>query len=370
MVALGHEGSALTRRGRRMRRVVLLGAGSVALTVLLLELGLRLLGVEPVAVNPDQRHFWAYDPVLGWVSRAGASGPFDNGLFRVHVEIGARGLRGPDHPYEKPPGTRRIVVVGDSFAWGFGVEWADGFPARLEASLPDTEVIDGAVSGYSTDQSLIWLRREGLRYEPDTVVYVLSGNDDIMNHMRRAYWIYYKPVFRLVPPHGLVLEGVPVPRASRLERALHGLRSRSALARATEVAWLGQEAAFVNPAHPLPGPADAHRLTVALVNAMRAAARSVGAELVVVATPQFWFSPTGSYPRLLAELREAGHDVIDVVSLPDWDARTMEIPGDGHWNARGHALVAEALTARLGRAAGAGAQAPRDPEPVARAARP
>jgi lysophospholipase L1-like esterase len=353
-----------------MRRIALLGSGSLVLTILLLESGLRLLGVEPVAVNPDQRHFWAYDPLLGWASRAGASGPFDNGFFRVHVEIGSRGLRGPERPYEKPPGTRRIVVVGDSFAWGFGVEWADGLAARLEAALPDTEVVDGAVSGYSTDQSLIWLRREGLRYEPDTVVYVLSGNDDIMNHMRRAYWIYYKPVFRLAPPHGLVLEGVPVPRASRRERALHALRSRSALARAIETALLGREAAFVNPAHPLPGTADAHRLTVALVNAMRAAARSVGADLVVVATPRFWFSPTGSYARLLAELREAGHDVIDVVAVPGWDAGTMEIPGDGHWNARGHALVAEALAARLGGVKADDPQPASEAEPEARSARP
>ncbi len=39
--------------------------------------------------------------------------------------------------------------------------------------------------------------------------------------------------------------------------------------------------------------------------------------------------------------------MIDVVSLSGWDAASMQIPGDGHWNDLGHAFVAEALAESL-----------------------
>jgi hypothetical protein len=80
---------------------------------------------------------------------------------------------------------------------------------------------------------------------------------------------------------------------------------------------------------------------------MRAEARRAGASFLVAAISQFWSSPYGSYSRLVSELRSAGHDVIDVVAEPGWDAKAMLIPGDGHWNTRGNAFVAGLLADRL-----------------------
>ena len=332
-------------------RIALLAA-SVLVAGLALEIGLRLLGAGPVPVNPDQRSLWTHHPQLGWISQAGYEGSFETDFFSVDVAINSKGLRGEEVGLEKPEGVRRVLVVGDSFAWGFGVEQEDTFTARLESALPATQVINGAVSGYSTDQALLWLRLEGKQYEPDVVGYVLSGNDDIMNHMQVAYWIYYKPSYRLDPQSGLMLQGVPVPRPGFAERLHHALRSHSALARAVEVALLGHEAAFVYLADAYPDPRDPHRLTVALVNALRSEARRVGASFVVVANSQFWFSPSGSYERLIDELGRAGHDVVDVESQPGWDPVAMQIPGDGHWNARGHEFVSGLLAKRLDENAG------------------
>lgn len=335
-------------RGADLGRNIALAFASIVFAAGLCELGLRLAGGEPVAVNPDQRHFWVHHPTLGWANRPGASGVFDNGYFRVHVAINSRGLRGPEVPLARPDDVRRVVVVGDSFAWGFGVEEDETFAARLESSLPALQVINGAVSGYSNDQELLWLRDEGIRYQPQLVVASLSGNDDIMNHMGRTYWVYYKPSFWLDARGRLVLQGVPVPLASPSERLRHALRSRSALARVIESAVLGHEADYVNPSRDLPDPEDPHRLTLALLEAMSAAARRQGADFLIVANSQFWFSPSGSYERLLAELRAVGLDVVDVEALPGWEPEAMQILGDGHWNARGHDFVARALAAEVG----------------------
>ena len=218
------------RTSTGLSRRIALALVSIALAGAGLEFALRLLGAGPVAANPDQRSLWAYHPHLGWTNRVGHRGVFDNGHFRVHVAINALGLRGPEVTAPKPPSTRRVLVIGDSFAWGFGVEYEEIFGTRLAADLPNTDVINGGVSGYSTDQALLWLRTEGRRYEHDVVVYVLSGNDDIMNHMQLAYWIYYKPSFRLTGEGNLVLQGVPVLRSSASDRFRHALRSRSAIA--------------------------------------------------------------------------------------------------------------------------------------------
>ena len=207
----------MTTWGGRAGRIAL-AAASFAMAGVALEVALRLLGAGPVPVNPDQRSLWAHHPKLGWTSRAGYEGTFDNGFFSVHVAINSRGLRGDEVSLQKPVGVRRVLVVGDSFGWGFGVEQEDTFGARLERALPDTEVINGAVSGYSTDQVLLWLRLEGRQYAPDVVVYALSGNDDIMNHMQVAYWTYYKPSYGLDRHAGLLLQGVPVPKAGLSER--------------------------------------------------------------------------------------------------------------------------------------------------------
>lgn len=338
-------------RWRPNAQRVALACVSLLLALGFAEIGLRLLDLGPLAVNPDQRHFWRHDPVLGWHSHPGREGPFSTEFFDVQVSINSRGLRDAETTLEKPDGIRRVVVIGDSFAWGYGVEQAETFSSLLESALPATEVINGGVSGYSTDQALLWLRRDGIRYAPDVVVYVLSGNDDVMNHMKRVYWIYDKPSFRLRDGGTLELEGVPVPQPSRVTRARHWLRARSALVHLAEVStlfhtllpWL--TAAQDTLAHPL-DTGDPHRLTVALVGAMRDAARGIGASLVVVSYSGYWYSPHGSYERLVGELRRAGHDVLDVEALSGWNYEAMVIQGDGHWNARGHAFVAEALLER------------------------
>lgn len=339
-------GAAQPGEGRR-RQQVALALAAFLVGGLLAELGLRQVGVRPVAVNPDQQSLWVHHPQLGWTSRPDYDGVLDNGFSRVHVHTNSLGLRGPERSLARPAHGRRLLVVGDSLAWGFGVEDEATFAARVERAVPGVEVINGGVSGYSTDQALLWLQLQGLRFQPDEVVYVLAGNDDIMNHMQVAYWIYYKPSFRLGAHGELQLRGVPVPRPGVGERLRHVLRSHSAIAKAIEVAWSGHEAPFVYLADGYPDPRDPHRLTVALVSAMHRLAGSVGASFVVLADSQFWFSPEGSYDRLLRELRRAGHDVLDIDSSPGWSPETMRIPGDGHWNERGHDFIARQLVRRL-----------------------
>jgi len=103
--------------------------------------------------------------------------------FSVRVATNALGFREPRLPAPKPPDTVRIVVIGDSFTQGYGVEEADSYPRQLEVLLGARdhsrryEVINLGVPGTSPPDYLYNLREFGMAYHPDVVVVGLMAND-------------------------------------------------------------------------------------------------------------------------------------------------------------------------------------------------
>lgn len=87
-------------------------------------------------------------------------------------------LRDQETSYHNSVGHRRILVIGDSLVWGFGVGDGQTFSDILERELPDTEVINMGVIGYGTGEQYLLLKGEGMKYHPDIVLLVFSiGND-------------------------------------------------------------------------------------------------------------------------------------------------------------------------------------------------
>jgi hypothetical protein len=104
----------------------------------------------------------------------------------IPVDINAHGLRGPETTYEKPPGTYRILNLGDSVAMGWGVREENTYGQELEALLNEHstgdlryEVINAAVPGWNLENSLAYLQAEGLKYEPDLILLDLTIANDI-----------------------------------------------------------------------------------------------------------------------------------------------------------------------------------------------
>jgi len=95
------------------------------------------------------------------------------------------GYRDRERSRAKPAGTRRVVALGDSFAWGVGVEFEDAWPQRLERGLARRrggtwEVVNLSREGMNTVEQAEQLATEGLAYEPDLVVlgYCLNDSED------------------------------------------------------------------------------------------------------------------------------------------------------------------------------------------------
>jgi lysophospholipase L1-like esterase len=327
---------------------------STLLALFLSEIALRLMGFKPLYVSPERDRFWKYDSLLGWAHQTGQEGIFETPQFRTVVRINEKGLRDRSHSYERQNDIGRILVLGDSFAWGYGVEESERFSQLLEKSL-NVEVINAGVSGYSTDQELLWYKNEGIKYDTDFVILVLAGNDVGDNDQQLVNTIYYKPKFVLENGQ-LALKGYPVPKTSPHGRFIYSLSQRSALAyflvkRYFDLLSLYKKTKVNSHRANLPGSSistksEPFKLTIALIDEMRNIAESRKAKFMIVATDRWWNSPsTETYKDFINALRTEGFLVLDVESMPGFNPEEMLIPDDGHWSRAGHEFVAEQIKA-------------------------
>lgn len=101
----------------------------------------------------------------------------------VDVSTNSLGLRGYEVNLTKSPGTKRILVLGDSYTYGTFVGDNETYCAVLENLLQQenrsVEVINaGYADGWSPDEHYAWLVNTGLNFQPDYIIYgFFIGND-------------------------------------------------------------------------------------------------------------------------------------------------------------------------------------------------
>ena len=145
-----------------------------------------------------------YDPLLGWRHVPNRIAKIVTCDCEVLERFNSRGVRGPEYPIEKNDGEYRIVILGDSFAEGYCVEFEELFSEVMKRRLIErarrqVEVINLGVAGYSTDQELLLFQTEGKLYRPDLTILMFHDNDVWSN--RQAFYPSWgrghKPLFQL-----------------------------------------------------------------------------------------------------------------------------------------------------------------------------
>jgi len=254
-------------------------------------------------------------------------------------EVNRDGFRGPDVAREKPPGTFRIIVLGDSVTFGLGVPTEETFTARLGASLaakrspndPRYEVLNFGVSGYGTAQEIHLLEVKGLAYHPDLVLLVYIVNDPLGPEL-----------LALSLREVAELERRPLNVAAHHSELLGLVLDRIGLLRQTGRTEATYDAAYRNPqawAGVTDGLAELARL-----------GREHDFRVAVVVFPLLY--DFAHYP--CARYHEQVRDAVARVGVPFLDLR-FELPlreatgyrlnvlDDTHPNARGHADAAVAI---------------------------
>jgi len=159
-------------------------AGRVAIVACSLAIGLlvaeglvRFLDVAPeVETMSDEVFRYSENPRIGWE-------PVPSAERKASPrEANELGYRDRNHPLAKPPGVLRIIVIGDSIAYGTRITDDQAiFPRVLEMELRRkgvlAEVQNFGVPGYNTQQEVETLVAKGLTYAPDIVIVAYCLND-------------------------------------------------------------------------------------------------------------------------------------------------------------------------------------------------
>jgi lysophospholipase L1-like esterase len=156
------------------------------------------------------KHF-TWSPSLGWKGRAHFCGHFARPEFFHEICQNSAGFRDEDHSLEKKEGKFRVLVLGDSFVYGFGVNQGEVFSEVMKREDSSLEVINAGMSGYSTDIEYLYLRDEGVLYKPDLVLVAFYLNDVWENNLKTfedGKW--QKPFFEW-DDHTLTLTNLPIP---------------------------------------------------------------------------------------------------------------------------------------------------------------
>ncbi len=333
---------ALLRGSREITLRLLLVAASGLAVLLVGEAVCR-------AFFPDERLRYAPDDAALYIMRPNQRGVLQlaNGRPTPPVHINSLGFRGGEPP---PDPARRLLVLGDSFAFGQGVAEDETLVARLDRALgAELAAVNGSQPGYGLFQMRATLDRVGPSLRPEHVVVILwqgdllrqPPSDEERARVHRASRLFdlvktsvfvthvYRRFERLVASHGVYLLDL---RVGELE---------------------------------VPAPDDPERVVRAYLQGWEAdrprlaglveRARSLGAGTsVVLWTREGYAGPgeAGLAGRLEAELAAFARDRdVSVTSLRRvlgaHPRGALLIPGDGHPTAFAHCLVAQHVLGAL-----------------------
>lgn len=261
----------------------------------------------------------------------------------VDVVINSIGFREREYALEKPPGVRRIVVLGDSFTFGTGVEFADTFSKRLERRLNESgrpyQVINFGVSGYDTIRELATFREVAAAFKPDLVIvaYVLNDADPEValaspRVVRADVGSLLTPLHIFLKDHSLLYRYLAPSVGALLARFQLGypVGTTHEISRAYDEhspGWVASRQALLD---------------------IAAGAREIGADVLVVVFPmmvEFSSYPLAHVHKTIIQFaRSHGLAVLDL--LPRFagrDASELTVFLDGHPNARAHAIFADGI---------------------------
>ena len=335
------------------RREWLLAAGSLGACLLLAAAAEAILRWRPPASleRTPLASPVVYSAAYGWELRRSWRGRDAGG---APITLDAQGRRLVPRPAAAVRTARRVLMLGDSIAFGPGVSDEETFSHRLQEVDPALEVLNLSVPGYGTDQALLRLQREGVALRPDVVVLHFCVANDVVDNALSVY-LYDarrpKPYFTL-EGGGLKLHDGHL-RQRALVRLASALQERSYLINA-----LGSARARADEPAPeghfqqrekrvLRDLAAATALTARLVAAVEEASRGAGARVIVLVHPdRSAFEGESELAEAVLGAMPASVEAVDLrheyLAL-DLAFRDVALDGVGHLNARGHEILARVL---------------------------
>lgn len=283
-----------------------------------------------------------FDPELGYITRPRLTVGFRNREFVTTVCTNSMGLRDDEASLEDPD----VLLLGDSFAFGWGVDQGESVADVLERRTR-LRVLDMGVPGYGTLQQYLLLRRYAASRDVSgkLALFLLNSTDVYENAVHPLGQIPYVD-WAAAEPH------VNRPGDTAFEAWVEEVnrhRSRGVFARSIfadlsleAVRALGRRLKLYTPPRPayVPTEADHWQAFGETVRAIRTLSERTGLAVAFVYVP--WPREIdGHEPSLVHRIQS----VLAYAEIPMIDLRGRLGGGayfrlDDHWTAEGHARAA------------------------------
>ena len=339
---------------RRLVQGIALATATGLLVLGLLETALPLM--VPVTDKVEYQHL----PGVGLHLKPNQKGLYIREGIRGQFSINNAGFNNSNQ-YEIGPNRQynRIAVVGDSFVEAFQVRVEETFFSILENRLRDlkiqSEVYSFGVSGFGTSQVYHLIREYVLLYEPDLIIYLFIPND-VTDSASCAGDKRWTQQYRIGRSGKLIAVPFDEYRLSSSKKLLQ----QSSLFRyffyqrrlMEQIETRKQRSSRMVQAEPSsaedPCNTEGWQIVEQVLNELDILLTQSGVPWLLV-----WQGD--SEPEFYAQERQRLSKIADRLGLIFYDpspafaedsreySGPYRIPGDGHWNQRGHEVVGEAL---------------------------
>lgn len=347
---------------------------------------------------PQSSKSYVFDPLIGYRREPGVFLKRTGDLV-VKKSVNALGFVDRERSLQKPKGTARVAIMGDSMTEALQIADDEDFQSVLEKTLNATgdswEVINLGLSGQSTAQEYLTFKHYGLRFDPDIAIITMSITNDVSENAQEIHkttdvpYVLIKNGDEVVIPPRNPTYGFPV---DALRSSFHsfrwGMNSAYNLRRYVNRAFTRrvaprteQENEDVPPffANFLAEKNDvwkkAWRITADIFKQIKKLAHQNEINLLVIIIPdrtQVYQSdwkeqlsnaqkefpaleneklvfdheePSRRARAMLADLGIPFIDFLDLFKAQKNEGRYLYVRGDTHLNRQGHAIVADALAA-------------------------
>lgn len=364
---------------RKVFQNVILILSSFLFCFLMLEIILRVYFKNRYFYEPHPKGLYETDKKRGYKLAKNFKGVFLDSQddYVAKAETSSIGLR--DYEYgEKKENTFRILVLGDSFTFGAGVEMEDTYPKQLEKNLrlknkdKRYEVINAGVIGYGTDAEFYYLEEWGFKLKPDLVIvgfYIQNDIEDVMIGALNEYTVKDGYLFDLYKHNKREKKKNFLKKHSRayefiMDRVDNLLTKIGVKKNSPGNLELPLDMKFYLKKYP-PELEKAMDKTKGFLKGIDSLAKQLGGKTLICLIPDknqiwegFWIKELRRYKENLAEYsmtrindelanfaKENKISLFDLLSSQQEYEKEVDIflPQDPHWNKEGHKFVAETI---------------------------
>ncbi|OGF59677.1 MAG: hypothetical protein A2Y62_08170 [Candidatus Fischerbacteria bacterium RBG_13_37_8] len=257
-------------------------------------------------------------------------------------------FRDVEHSKIKPPGTYRVVVLGDSFVYAKAVPFDDMFPRLIERKLnessqfPEFEVINCARPGWNTAHEIFYFGKVFRDYKPDMVLISYVLNDTECTQKTNPLMIEYNKKVNFREPKSKISQYLFI--HSELFNYIYSIIENTRIAKE----WIAGKEDFYKEAN-----ICFQEFKKAVLH-LRKIMKHDNFKVVVVIFPYFQF-PLNNYPfhdihkKVTTLFNESGFNVLDLFdTYKDYNIKELKAcHADAHPNIKAHHLAADTIVTYL-----------------------